>query len=301
MVFRLPRLPETDEIVETNRRPTFKLQRWWQSVVTKIETQETTQDQMLIDIQTALTNAGIALDLAGALMPDIAPVTIQADYTGAVLDGQLPRNIAATRFAGDTNVTTSSAWSASTVSGGATYTIGAATGILNVTAITATTVIEVTSVYDSISRSRKVTVYKALQDPPPSSGSSTQYDTSIDPTTSASYGSANAGILTITCGASGNVDLAAPLDFVASTVGSFDALGKWQYSASGAGVWNDVDTELASSLPTSGAGTVAGYLEVNQTQTGLTPASDYDFQLLLRNDSGTHTQYYVGTASASTS
>src|SRR5690606_25754209 len=206
--------------------------------------------------------ANAALDAAGAIMPDLPPVTILADYTGAVLDGQLPRNIAAKRFADTTDVTTEAAWTATTLSGGAVYTIGAATGILNVTAITATTVIEVTSTYDGISRSRKVTVYKTLQDPPPSSGSTTQYDASINPTTSASYGSANAGILTITCGASGNVVLAAPLDFVADALGTHNAAGKWQYSAAGAGVWTDVDTESASDLATIGAVDEAGHIDV---------------------------------------
>lgn len=34
----MPRLPQDAEIVEASRRPTFKFQRWWQSVVSKIET-----------------------------------------------------------------------------------------------------------------------------------------------------------------------------------------------------------------------------------------------------------------------
>lgn len=242
---------------------------------------------------------------ADAIMPDIAPVTVTADYTGTVLSGQLPLNIAAARFDGAADVTTSATWSASTVSGGATYTIGAATGILNVTALTATTVIEVTSLHNSISRSRKLTIYKTLQDPPPSSASTTQYDSSILPTSSASYGAANAGILTLTCGASGDVSLAAPVAFVGgSSVGSYHAYGKWQVSAAGAGVWSDVGAEIQSSVAAridSSASAYAGSLTVNRTASGLTPASDYDFHLLLRNDSGTHTLNYIGTASASTS
>lgn len=238
---------------------------------------------------------------ATAIMPDVAPVTILADYTGAVLSGQLPRSIAITRYDGETDVTTSSAWSASTISGGATYTIGAATGILNITAITATTVIEATSVYGGISRNRRVSVYKTLRDPPPSSSSTTQYDSTITETTSASYGSANAGTLTLTCGASGTADLAAPLEFVSDSLGSYGCYGKWQVSAAGAGVWSDVAAEIASSLNTTAAGTTSGYIEVNQTATGLTPASAYDFRLLLRNASGPQTLYYSGTATAITS
>lgn len=300
MAFRLPRLPETIEIVEPNRRPSFKFQRWWQSIVSKLETQEGIQDQALIDIQTALTNAGIALDTANALMPDVPAVTILHDYTGTVLSGQLPRNLSVTRLDGSTDVTTSSTWSATTISGGATYTIGAATGIINVTAISATTVIEATSTYNGIARSRRVTIYRTLQDPPPSSSSSTAYDSTIGETSAASYGTANATISNFTCGASGDVDLAAPLELsTLESSGSYHAYGKWQVSAAGAGVWTDVYTEIQSSIPARPS--EPGSIEVNQTATGLTPTSAYDFQLLLRNDSGTATLYYAGTASATTS
>src|SRR5690606_10815137 len=191
MSFRLPRLTEDAEIVTANRRPSFRFQRWWQSIVTKLEGQENTQDDILVqlqqaqaDIVTALNQAGIALDLAGAVMPDIPPVTILADYTGTVLDGQLPRDIQAQRFSGDDDVTADADWSATTLSGGVTYTMG--TGVLNVTAITSSAVVEITSEYNGIPRSRKLPITLQLQDPPPSSGATTEYDSSIDPTSSTS-------------------------------------------------------------------------------------------------------------------
>lgn len=321
--FRLPRWQRGVAIVDPKTGfPTIEGQRWQQSTVEKIEAQETLQDSaladiqalqteqtaMLVDIQTALANAGIALTTAttalanaNAIMPDIAPVTITADYTGTVLDGQLPRNIAATRFNDETDVTTSSAWSATTISGDADYTIGAATGVLNLTDITTTTVVEITSVRDGITRSRRVTITKALQEPPVSSGSlESAYDSSISPTTTASYSAANAGPLTLACGASGTVELAAPLSFVAAAAGIYAAYGKWQVSPAGAGTWADVDTEIRSPVPTFGQGTNEGSLTVNQSAPGLTPSSDYDFQLLLRNDTGTDTLYYAGTATATT-
>lgn len=234
-----------------------------------------------------------------SIMPDVSPVTIQADHTGTVLSGQLPRNIAVTRYDGSTNVTTASAWSASTISGGATYTIGAATGIINLTALATGSVIEATSIYGGISRSRKITVVKNIADPPPSSSTSSAYDSSITETSSTSYGAANAGILTLTCGASGEVDLSAPLTMTTFDAGAHNAAGKWQYSAAGAGVWSDVDTEIESDVAASDV--TEGYIAVTQTQTGLTPASDYDFQLLLRNLGSTDTVYYAGTATATTS
>lgn len=305
--FRLPRWQRHVPIVDPKTGvPSLEGQRWQQSTVEKIETQEATQDQILADLAqaqadiiTALEQAGIALDLAGAIMPDIPPVSIMADYTGVVLDGQLPRNISAQRFDGDTDVTTSATWSATTISGGATYTIGAATGVLNVTAIASTAVVEITSVYDDISRSRKVTINKVLQDPPPSSSGSTEYDSSITETTTDSYGAANAGPLTLTCGASGEVELAAPLETTTTAPTAQGCAGKWQVSPVGAGTWSDVDTEIASTIDAEQD--ISGYISVNQIATGLTAGNDYDFQLLLRNASGSATIYYVGTASATTS
>lgn len=302
MAFRLPRLPETAEIVEANRRPSIKFQRWWQSVVNKIETQEATQDQMLADIQTALEQAGIAIDRANALVADIPAVVVNADYTGTVITGQLPRLVQAHRYDDTAEVTASSAWSATLLSGDATFSIGAATGLLEITALTASATIQVTSVYNSIERSRIVPVNMILGTPD-TTGGEAKSDSSIDPTSSASYGAANALIEGLTCGASGDVDLTAPLSFSTDALGDRHCFGKWQKSAAGAGVWSDVDTEIQSDTPATNAGfggSEPGLIQVNQSATGLTPASAYDFQLLLRNDSGTDPLFFVGTATATT-
>lgn len=321
MSIRLPRLTQAS-IVGKDGHPAQAFRAWWQSVVkalegaiTDIEAVNDTQTQMLADIQTALTNAGIALSTAKARMGDIPPATVLADYTGAVLDGQLPRNIAATRYDGDTDVTTSATWSATLSSGDATFTIGAATGVLNLTALGSSSVISITSEHNDISLSRLVAISKVLGDPPPSSGAGTDsaYDNSITSTSSDAYGSANAGPLTLTCGASGEVSLAAPLDFVAAEEappGSFHCYGKWQWRVP-AGVWADVATEIQSSSAADvidggdGFGPFfasEGTISVAMTKTGLTPGDDYEFQLLLRNDTGSaRTLYYTGSASAVTS
>jgi hypothetical protein len=306
MAFRLPRWPRGFKLVDLKTgEPTVLAQRWQQSTVEQIEGQEAIQDQMLADIATALEQAGIALDLAGALMPDIPPITVLADYTGTVLSGQLPRNVTAERYDGETNVTTSSAWTAQTLSGSITYTIGAATGIVNITAVGSSAVIEVTSEYNDISRSRKLVVTKQLQDPPVSgSGTTSDSDSTILTTDSTSYVGVQAGPLTLTCGASGEVELTAPLSTLsaATTPGLYGCAGKWQVSAAGAGVWTDVDTEIEGedSEVMDPWTTLGATITVNQTATGLTPASDYDFQLLLRNTDTTDFMYYYGTATATT-
>lgn len=243
---------------------------------------------------------------AKSVMADVPPVTIIADYTGTVLDGQLPLNIAIQRLDDETDVTTSADWSATTLSGDVTYTIGAATGIVNITDIGSSAVIEATSEYNGVARSRKIPVNLQLQDPPQSSGAGSEsvYDSSIQPTASTSYGTANAGPLTLTCGASGEVSLTAPLSTItgSSTPGAYGCAGKWQYRESGDPTWIDADTEIPgtdTTLLPNGI-TQPGAIAVNQAVSSLTPSTDYEFQLLLRNTDTTDTIYYYGSATATT-
>jgi hypothetical protein len=86
MAFRLPRLPEADEIVTDKRRPTFKLQRWWQSVVTKLETQEGTQDALLAQIVAAQAAADAAQASADTAIADAAAAQAAADAALAAVD-----------------------------------------------------------------------------------------------------------------------------------------------------------------------------------------------------------------------
>lgn len=259
-------------------------------------------------IQAAQDTADAARSLAGAVMSDIAPVTVNADYTGAVLDGELPLNIACKRFQEGANVTTTSLWSLSLVSGDGVATIGDATGIVSITALDASSVWEVSSERDDNTLTRALKVEKVLSDPPPSSGTGTSsaYDSSILSSTTDAYGSANAGPMTLTCGASGEVQLSAPLTFKAATGspdGSYGARGLWQYRPSGGGSWTDAGTEALSSTPATIEDPLrlAGSVTINRSVTGLTPASDYEFQLLLRGATGDATLHYSGKASAVTS
>lgn len=94
MTFRLPRLPEADEIVTDKRRPTFKFQRWWQSVVVKLETQESGQDDLLAqilaaqdDATQALADAAAAQATADAALAAVPPTTTITVSTNTVLDG----------------------------------------------------------------------------------------------------------------------------------------------------------------------------------------------------------------------
>lgn len=97
--FRLPRLPRGVAIaVVSNGFPTIEFQRWWQSVVDKIETQETMQDTLLAAViaaqaaatvaqasaVTAQTSANTALAAANVAGVDI--IELGADLSPARLD-----------------------------------------------------------------------------------------------------------------------------------------------------------------------------------------------------------------------
>ena len=276
----------------------------------------------LADINTTESTklAGIAAgaDVTSANVPTIsgpASTEILCDYTGAALAGQLPRDVLITRAKGGTDVTATTAWTATfpaTVAG----TIGAATGDVNITALTGGGTIAVVGTRDGVPLAFSLGVKKTNAAPPVTGGSgATSASTStIAATSSASYGGAAAGPLTITVGASLTATLSAPLSFSAanaSPAGSgFGLIGKWQWRASG-GTFADVATEVSQSatdrvVDEGGGSFVAdgtGALTVNTSKSGLTSGAVYDFQLLLRTGGTqlTRVRYPAGTASVSTS
>lgn len=255
---------------------------------------------------------------AGAWMPDIPPRTIQADYTGTVLTGQLPINVPCKRYYGDTDVTTQAVWSAATESGSATYTIGAATGIVNLTALGASSVIVVTSVHNGVTLTKKLTITKQNAAPPTSGGggsgsggsASTSSFNSINSNAMATITTAD---LEVTTGSAGAVALSAPLGVTTdaiATVGSFEVYLIWQRDTTGAGAWADVGTEVASNpdcTVTREGDPISGwtyYVEsdgsvtATQNVSGLGASTAQKFRLRARNASGTRTMYFYGTASA---
>jgi len=226
------------------------------------------------------------------------PTVIQADYTGAVVAGQLTRTINCTRAIGSSDVTTSTAWSIS--ASGCTATIGAATGIVSITACDAAGYIDVTSVYGGLTIIDRIVVQRPQSAPPASGGSgATSASTStFASATSTSYGAANAGPLTVTAGAAGTVTLSAYLNTSILFSGtSTSCKGKWQWRVVG-GSWADVATEISSGADASLYGD--GYIDVAMSKTGLTNGVAYEFQLLMRINSGTGNPLYFfyGTASA---
>lgn len=84
MAFRLPRLPRDTALVDALGKPVLVFQRWWQSVMEKIEAQESNQDQIIADLQAAQADiVATQTDLA-ATVADVAAA--QADINTAQAD-----------------------------------------------------------------------------------------------------------------------------------------------------------------------------------------------------------------------
>jgi len=296
MSFTLPRLPQT--------LPNYgQAQIWWQQVVEKIESQEAIQDQALTDIQTALT-------AAFSTQPDVSGVIVTASYAGEVDAGQLPRNIAIKRYYSGADVTATSAWTLAVLSGTITATIGAATGIINVTALGTTATLEATSVRSGYTLKTVVAVTKTLAAAPSggSGGGTSASDSTFLSINSATH-VAISDELTVVAGSAGTVTLSAPLTVTTDgnlPTGTFVVQGKWQWYDPGPALWTDLGTEVPSN-PHATVYYVAefdayftdnGALSVPASKTGLVAASSYKFRLMARKSIGTKAMYFSGTASA---
>jgi septal ring factor EnvC (AmiA/AmiB activator) len=98
--FRLPRIPRTTPIVDATGKVMQTFQQWWQSVVEKIEAQETSQDQVIADLTAAqadivttqtdlaATQADLAVAVADIAAAQAAITGITTDLTGYVLKDQ---------------------------------------------------------------------------------------------------------------------------------------------------------------------------------------------------------------------
>ena len=232
-----------------------------------------------------------AANQTGIAVTGTKTVSVAYDYTGAVKAGQLPL-VANFKMvtAANTDITASTTWTAITKSGVATYSIGAATGVLTVTALSLDAVIEVSGVYGGQTRAATLTLFRTL-DAPPVSGAAggTSASTSISTSgITTSYGTSPTGLMSVVAGAAGQVACTADVRFYRTTNGTSEAYGKWQWRVVG-GSYADIAAEVISDFPAERAVGLnePGSLMVNMTKTGLTNGTIYEFQLLLRSTSGT--------------
>lgn len=232
------------------------------------------------------------------------PISVAYNFDGSIKTDELPAtlNFKLLRGAG-VDVTALAAWSAVLKSGTAAFSIGAATGILEITSLSADAAFEASAAYLGTTRKGQSGASRKVDDPPmmtAGGGATSDATNSISSTNSSAYGTAQTRILTIAAGAGGLVDLAYPGEFKRATNGTASAFGKWQWRVVG-GTWADVAAEIAaisnalrSSFPEPE--NTPGIIAVNQQKSGLTAGVTYEFQLLLRGSIAT-TLNWTGTAS----
>jgi hypothetical protein len=256
-------------------------------------------------------NADLSASISGG-----KTVQVAFDYTGTIKSGALPPDIAFKMTSGSgTDVTTSTSWAAVLKTGSATFTptVGApnTTGFLSISAFSSDAVIEMQGTFNGKVRKDIATILK-LQDAPPVSAAAGGGATSASGSLSSggqstTYTVAAGAILTAKAGTAGQVALSASVSFYKTTGGYSSAYGKWQWRVV-SGTFADVATEILSTsdaykygaLNGDPAGSDAGGLTVNMTQTGLTAGTSYEFQLLVRSyyAASTPTITFSGTDSA---
>jgi hypothetical protein len=258
----------------------------------------------------ALKPAESGADVTASAVPAMTvppATTINFDYTGTVVPGDLPRTLRAVRTRGGIDVSASASWSIITT--GCTASIDTSGGV-TITACSASGSIIITSVYGAVSISGETAVTRANGAPPSGGGGgggTTATDSTFGSAAASTYGSAIGGPMVVTAGSAGRIDLYADLAFFVSTAapaGSFGVFLKWQWRIVG-GSLSDVAAEVAETSPCiitdEGGGFYVredGAISCPGALTGLTPGASYEVQLLGRTPSGTRSRGFIGTVSA---
>jgi hypothetical protein len=222
-------------------------------------------------------------------------VVIHADSTGTVKSGELPRDVGLTASIGTGNVTTLGTWAMTTTSG-VTCTMGASTGVLNITALSATEVyVPVSFTYAGITRNATVHIVRQDDQSVSSGGASgdspsqTSGFTSFSGTTFVVV--SNTLTYTIPTGkTSATVTVNVNVHPGTGTDGSWNIEMKVQRLISG--TWTDQGTTFTgtSSRTTDSDGfqtQVAASISGTRQSTSLTAGTQYSFRIVARIASGT--------------
>jgi len=251
-------------------------------------------------------NTGLARALSVPYLKIFTTTAIQADSTGVIVSGQLPRLIPVQCLKAGVDVT-ATATIAITSTLGSTATVG--TNVIWINTCTGAGSIQGTVTPAggyAIPFTIAVTRPLAAATIPGGAGATFASVSVLTPTSGVAYNadtSPNSGILAVAAPSSGIITLTAPCSYYATDagpIGSYALYGKWRWRLAG-GTWADVAAETLSSAtevvindpPYHAQHT--GSLTVNTTKTGLTSGSTYEFGFHARNSSGVRAMYFEGT------
>ena len=238
----------------------------------------------------------------------VAEIVIQCDHLGVASTGQLTKVTNYKLLRQGTDVTATTTWSRTLLSGTATSTITG--GALSISAITTDAVFRLTGVYGGTTRTLDVKVTRILALPPPPSGSGTTQSGGASGTVNSTTAVVIAGPFTINIGSAGQAQLtASSIGFSttdASPVGTFGLLAQWQEWNGSA--WVGLGAENSETLGAIIAldpefsfyyHEQLGQITTNYTRTGLTAnATGLQFRLVGRLPSGTRARYPYNSCSA---
>lgn len=248
------------------------------------------------DFSLAAVNQAFA-DVGGVIV-GVSDITINADYLGDPTT-PLPKTQPYIFLVNGVDKTSEASWAVSVVSGVIDASIGASDGILSIDEDAGTltnSVVRISASRNGGTYTTDVRINKFTAAAP--AGSGTAYGNVIGSTTSDTM-VAIGDELTITVGASGDVQLAAGYSFEAvASVGSYSEFAQWyDVTGSPAAVGSEIEATLPS-IPSTGE---PGEGQCNFTHTGQTPAASKKYRLYMRNSSGAVQRNISGTCSASSS
>ncbi len=240
-----------------------------------------------------------------SLITGVAEIIVNADYLGDATSF-LPKNQAYKLIRQGTDVTATTTWARTVLTGTGTTSI--TTGVLSITAISTDLVVRLTATYGATVRTFDVKVIIDKAEAPSSGGgggggsNATTATSGLSGTVSSTTPVVIGGPLTVDTGTGGTVTLSAPFTFTttnATPLGTFGLRAQWEeYNGSswvalgsavsesvGTYVYNDEGTRIVE----------PGSISVPYSRTGLTANTDgYQFRLVAWLPSGTRAIYPSG-------
>ena len=227
----------------------------------------------------------------------VTAITVQQDFAGNALPGQLDRTFQIRRFNGTTDVTSTTTFSVTMTGGTATITTG---GLLQITS-TVGGRITVTTVRDGLTIPHiiEVTAINAALPATGGGGARNAVDTTIDPTSSGSLVTCG-GPITVRAGSAGQIIFGASLAYTTSSTSNSTAGARIRYRV-GAGAWTWAAAEVTGSVANSGFAYEQGDIDAGAAVTGLVNGTDYECELQCRRATGSGTLYFYGSFAAEAS
>lgn len=228
-------------------------------------------------------------------------LTVLCDYTGVAKTGQLTLTSGYKLSKGGTDVTTSATWSTTTLTGTCTASIGAATGVFSLSAISTNCRVRIDAAYGGKTYSSTINLERQLDNAPTggSPGGGTTASVAINGSVSSTtHAAITASDLYVKAGTNGQIVLTAGdafyHDTTAISLHVYTIIQKWNGSA-----FADLGTQTQSPQPSTYVSAENlhenGVFASSYTDTSLTAGVEYRYRVTGRTFSGTVTRYFSGT------